>query len=177
MSEMALEQCYKLIEETSRSDYENSTIGWRPRRKRKEMRQSEMRYLTAWRRADAAKHDQAQADDDSHEAQEFQGFLSFMVTHEAGSAVLYIYEIHLAADARGKGLGQHLIDLVEAIAQRLGPAIEKVMLTCFVTNIRAVAFYRKIGFVVDDTSPEARRTRGKIIEPEILIMSKLMKAA
>jgi ribosomal protein S18 acetylase RimI-like enzyme len=140
------------------------------------MRQSEMRYLTAWRTPDAAKHDQAHEDDNSQDTREFQGFLSFMVTHEAGFAVLYIYEIHLVASARGKGLGQHLIGLVEAIAQRLGPAIEKIMLTCFVANIRAVEFYRKSGFIVDDSSPEARQTRGKMIEPEILIMSKLMKA-
>jgi ribosomal protein S18 acetylase RimI-like enzyme len=170
-----LEQGYKLIETTSRSDYEDSTLGWRPKHKKKEMRQSEMRYLTAWRTPDAAKHDDSRKDDHSEENRDFQGFLSFMVTHEAGCAVLYIYEIHLAASARGKGLGQHLMGLVEAVAHRLGPSIEKVMLTCFVANTHAVEFYRKSGFIIDDSSPEARQTRGKLIEPEYLIMSKSTK--
>lgn len=45
VSESELEACFNLIESTSRTDYENSSSGWRPAAKRAEMREEYMRYL------------------------------------------------------------------------------------------------------------------------------------
>lgn len=53
------------------------------------------------------------------------------------------------------------------------PCMEKVMLTCFVSNQNARAFYDKLGFVVDAYSPQPRKLRGgKVVVPDITIMSK-----
>jgi ribosomal protein S18 acetylase RimI-like enzyme len=177
LADLSLERCFKLVESTSRSDYHASSRGWRPGQKRTEMRQTELRYLTVKRRSNAENDSTGQKDEGCEGDMDFQGFLSFMVTHEDGFAVIYVYEIHLTESARGKGLGQHLFSIIEKVAEQLGPAIEKVMLTCFVANTSAVQFYHRLGFDVDGSSPRARKIRGKLISPDYVILSKLMKQA
>ena len=55
-----------------------------------------------------------------------------------------------AATAR-KGVGKHLMVVLEIIALKLG--MEWVMLTVFNANEAAGAFYRRLGYGVDETSP------------------------
>lgn len=159
MCSLLFEQCFKLIETTSRHDYEPSSFGWHPRLKQREMREPEMRYLRVEKTA---------------MGQKFGGFVSFMFTHDSTPAVpvLYIYEIHLAESARGKGLGGFLMRMVENVAREAG--VEKVMLTCFLSNENALAFYHKLGFEVDACSPGDRRTRNKVVKADYVIMSKNM---
>lgn len=76
-----MEACFALIEETSRSDYENSTKKWRPRDKKKEMKSEDLRYILV---------------KDSQGA--VRGFTSLMPTHEEGQPVVYCYEIHLGPE-------------------------------------------------------------------------------
>lgn len=159
--------CFSLLETTSKSDYASSNIGWHPKQKKKEMCQEEMRYLLVW-----ARQSRKPDNEGGMTPVKFQGFLSFMITHEAGQAVLYIYEIHLVKEAEGRGLGRHLMHIAETIATSIGPKIEKVMLTCFVVNLRAATFYRRLGYSIDESSPQARRIRGKLIESDYIIMSK-----
>ncbi len=53
------------------------------------------------------------------------------------------------------------------------PTLEKVMLTCFVSNDKARAFYERLGFGADDSSPGERKLRGgKVIVPDYVIMSR-----
>lgn len=61
------------------------------------------------------------------------------------------------------------------IAENL-PPITKVMLTCFVSNERALGFYRGLGFEKDDISPEPRTLRlGRVLEPKYVIMSRVVR--
>lgn len=60
---------------------------------------------------------------------------------------------------------------LETVARNI-PSISKVMLTCFVSNVRAREFYRKIGFEPDPWSPGPRLLRGKTIEPDYVILAK-----
>lgn len=70
------------------------------------------------------------------------------------------------------GLGTLLMGLHTTVAANL-PPINKVMLTCFLSNRRAADFYRKCGFEKDAISPEARKLRsGKTCVPDYMIMSK-----
>lgn len=156
LSPEELSSCYDLVEETSRPDYENSSFGWHPRRKRKEMKEPEMRFLLV----------------QEPTARKVQGFLSFMLTHDSTPSVpvLYIYEIHLADRLRKVGLGARLMQGAEDIAHRVG--VEKVMLTCFVSNGKARGFYEKHGYAMDECSPEDRRTRHKTVKADYVIMSK-----
>ena len=62
------------------------------------------------------------------------------------------------------------MDVAEDIAQKA--LIEKVMLTCFLSNGKAHSFYEKRGYVADACSPEDRVTRNKVVKPDYVIMSK-----
>ncbi|KAK5126551.1 hypothetical protein LTR85_009485 [Meristemomyces frigidus] len=161
-----LKLCFNLIEETSRQDYEASSRGWHPRRKRREMTEPEMRYLLV---------------DVDHRAQidiiPLGGFLSFMITHDSTPSVpvLYIYEIHLAESHRGKGMGKHFMNLAEEVARRVG--VEKVMLTCFVSNTKAREFYERLGYGIDACSPADRKTRKKTVKADYVILSKRVGSA
>ena len=65
--------------------------------------------------------------------------------------VVYVYELNVADNERGSGLGRRLMQSVFAIQAKWG--LWKVMLTCFKTNIAALGFYHKLGFGIDIYSP------------------------
>jgi N-alpha-acetyltransferase 40 len=150
-----LQECFDLIESTSKADYIASGTGWHPKKKQKEMRLPDLRYLLV--REDAIGVPVA--------------FVSFMMTYEDGYEVVYIYEIHIASHLRGQGLGRKLMDLVEEAGRRAGMA--KAMLTVFVSNLGANAFYKGRAYMVDEYSPEPKRLRSGIVkEPDYNILSK-----
>lgn len=50
---------------------------------------------------------------------------------------------------------------------------EKIMLTCFLSNQRAISFYEKLGFSKDEYSPPAKTLRnGTLVEADYVILSK-----
>ncbi|KAF2499834.1 acyl-CoA N-acyltransferase [Lophium mytilinum] len=168
MSEPDLEGCFSLIEETSSEAYRKSVVRWRPKAKKEEMRDPDMRYLIV--RVPDSLHEASSSADSHHPV---HGFLSFMITHDDDYeyAVLYIYEIHLSASLRGCRVGAHLMHIAETVAQGVG--LVKVMLTVFTSNVAAAQFYQKLGFSKDDTSPEPRVLRNGLEKPpDYLIMSK-----
>ena len=163
-----LEACIDLIELTSGEAYTASGGGWSRPAKRKEMKLPDMKYLIVRGTSTDA------ADEPSSSRDAVLGFLSFMVTYEDGMEVVYCYEIHLSASARGKGLGKLLMDRMEGIGRRVG--LEKAMLTVFKSNTTAREFYRRGGYVVDEYSPKPRRLRnGTVKEFDYEILSKELK--
>jgi len=162
MTDSELERCYVLIEQTSGEAYRASGFGWHPRRKKREMREKDMRYLLIRRSAQ-------ERDQDPDET--LQGFLSFMLTYEDGCPVIYVYEIHLTFSARGCGLGRHLIDIVETIGK--SAQVEKCMLTVFRSNEQAWRWYEKLGYEIDEYSPPDKKLRGgKVKQADYLILSR-----
>jgi ribosomal protein S18 acetylase RimI-like enzyme len=157
-----LEACFKLIEYTSGHDYRASSIGWKPKKKREEMKDRDMMYLLV-------KH----GDSDNGG---IMGFISFMITTDDPprelQEVVYIYEVHLADSLRGRGLGSRLIRFVEEASRRCG--IMKTMLTVFKSNSGARGLYEKLGYSKDDCSPEDKVVRRRVIEADYLIMSKIL---
>ncbi|KAL1859839.1 hypothetical protein VTK73DRAFT_7429 [Phialemonium thermophilum] len=149
--------CFDLVAETSAADYRSSSVQWRPRAKRKEMRSPELRYVLV---KDAAGS--------------VRGFTSLMPTYEEGQPVVYCYEIHLKPELRGTGLGALLMGFHGTVARNL-PPVAKVMLTCFAANTRGLAFYRRLGFEVDEISPKTRKLRAGDIPPDYVIMSKRVR--
>ncbi|EPS30643.1 hypothetical protein PDE_05595 [Penicillium oxalicum 114-2] len=182
LSKEDLEACLDLVESTSREDYSASSTGWSRSKKRREMRLPEMKYLILRRRPELPGSSSLQPSrESSNEVQVVKegtrdkrrilGFLSCMVTYEDGKKVMYCYEIHLAAEARGRGLGALLMQRMEEIGRRIG--LEKSMLTVFRSNTTARKFYEKGGYEVDEYSPEPRRLRnGTVKESDYLILSK-----
>lgn len=64
----------------------------------------------------------------------------------------------MEAAAQGRGLGAHLIRVLELLAFRAG--LPRVMLTVFHENAGALALYRKLGYVTDESSPEVHDPDG-----------------
>lgn len=166
---------FDLIEETSRADYESSTFGWHPRRKRREMLEPEMKYLLVRRKGTESTIERRKDVGDMDTS--ILGFLSFMVDYDSSPPVpiLYVYEVHLAESLRGLGLGNHLMHVVDALAQSVG--LQKVMLTCFLCNKKAHQFYTDHDFVKDVCSPEDRKTRNKVVPMDYVILSKDLKTS
>lgn len=65
----------------------------------------------------------------------------------------------------------------ESVARNT-PTVQKVMLTCFLSNKHALEFYERMGFERDAMSPEPRKLRyGKEFVPDYIIMSKVVKSS
>lgn len=60
------------------------------------------------------------------------------------------------------GLAAQLMDVLVSVAENT-PPIEKVMLTCYLSNKRARAFYTKLGFARDPSSPKEKRLRNRSV--------------
>lgn len=64
------------------------------------------------------------------------------------------------------------MELLDEIAARI-PGTEKVMLTCFTSNVRGVKFYERLGYAKDEFSPPPKILRnGTKVEAEYVILSK-----
>ncbi|KAL8947709.1 MAG: hypothetical protein Q9222_006033 [Ikaeria aurantiellina] len=154
--------CFDLIASSSANAYATSSIGWSPAKKRKEMKLPDLRYLllSGPTAHDVGKH--------------LGGFLSFMLTYEDGYEAIYCYEVHLSPQLQRKGIGKHLMSLMEEVGRRVG--VEKSMLTVFVENQSALNFYENLGYSRDENSPEARTLRnGKVKMPSYVILSKSLR--
>ena len=155
MSAIDLDACFALIALTSSQDYANSSTKWSPAKKRMEMRLPDLRYILLKENPSSPP----------------AGFLSFMLTYEDGLEVIYCYELHLAEQLRRCGLGARLVRVTEEVGRRVG--VGKLMLTVFRANETALAFYQRLGYGVDEFSPEPRRLRhGVLKESDYLILSK-----
>ncbi|GAP85420.1 putative gnat family acetyltransferase protein [Rosellinia necatrix] len=154
-----LDACYNLIEETSRADYEASTMGWKSGKKMIEMESPELRYILV-----------------KNPEGIVRGFTSLMPTYEEGEPVIYCYEIHLKPELQRTGLGRVLMSLLESVAAHTPPT-NKVMLTCFLSNHKALAFYKAFGFTEDPISPAPKKLRyGREFVPDYVIMSKTVES-
>lgn len=161
ISTAKFEACFNLIASTSSGDYSDSSKGWSPSKKRKEMRLPDLRYLLVESMSSTVDVP-------------IEGFLSFMLTYEDGHEVIYCYEIHLSPKLRGCGIGRNLMGAMEDVGKRAG--VGKAMLTVFVENQRALAFYEKLGYSEDDFSPQPRKLRNGVIKkPDYVILSKSLK--
>ncbi|KAK4555148.1 hypothetical protein LTR86_007914 [Recurvomyces mirabilis] len=173
--------CFDLISSTSKTDYENSTFGWHPKRKLKEMREKEMRYLLVRSQAPSSAASTTSPpmtnQDTAARTDPIEAFVSFMATHDSEPPVpvFYIYEIHLLPHLRKIGLGAHLMHIAESVAESM--EVRKVMLTCFLSNEQALTFYERRGYVKDICSPGPRKTRGRLVEPDYVIMSRDVPSA
>ena len=52
------------------------------------------------------------------------------------------------------------------------PSVQKLMLTCFVCNEHARSFYKKLGFELDESSPQDRKLRGgRVLKSDYVLLS------
>ncbi|CAM1504322.1 Fc.00g019130.m01.CDS01 [Cosmosporella sp. VM-42] len=84
MSDVELDACFNLVDETSGEAYRNSSVGWHVRPKKEEMRSTDLRYIQVKDAEGITK-----------------GFTSMMPTIENSEPVVYCFEIHLKPELQG----------------------------------------------------------------------------
>lgn len=62
-----------------------------------------------------------------------------------------MWELQIEKRAQGKGLGRFLVQIMELLA--IKHKMPCIMLTVFHINTGATAFYKKLNYVIDETSP------------------------
>jgi len=134
MTEEEVEVAFKLVQENMQTLYENSNWGWKESEKREEMLEENARYLFA---VDGEKN--------------IVGVSHFRFDLDEDDEVLYCYEIQLVDAVRGNGLGKFMMQVLELMA--LKAKMKKVLLTVFKANERAINFFNKMKYTVDETSP------------------------
>nr|CAG4649882.1 EOG090X0MNC [Scapholeberis mucronata] len=127
---------FDLLKRNMQSLYEMSAWGWNEKEKRAEMTEESAFYLIAYNKNGGNP----------------VAFSHFRFDMDYGQAVLYCYELQLELECRQKGLGKFMLQILELMAFRAG--LSKVILTVFSHNPNAIAFFKKLGYSLDDTSPE-----------------------
>ena len=66
--------------------------------------------------------------------------------------ITYLYELQVHPSHRSLGLGRHLMTIIERLSAIMG--MQKIMLTAFRSNRKAIRFYEsRCGYKVDESSP------------------------
>lgn len=132
--------------------YEASSWGWDGSKKLAEVESGDNHYLLI---KDNTTHD-------------ITGLLIFQISVEPSltadspkdndgfseELVAYIMELQIRAQHQKRGIGSALLNELECIiASTHQNVIKKIMLTVFNSNVSAINFYTKHGFVDDETSP------------------------
>lgn len=134
------EWAFQLVSENMRELYEASHWGWSENAKRKELGHRDAWYLVA------------RTDREDKDTGEPVGFVHFRFDMDGGMSVLYCYELQLEARVQRRGLGTHLMRLLDRLAGHFRMC--KTVLTVFKSNTGALAFYQKaLGYRLDETSP------------------------
>ncbi|KAK9833811.1 hypothetical protein WJX74_006614 [Apatococcus lobatus] len=154
----AYELCKANMEEMYRPVW-----GWRAEEKRMELRDPAARFLIATQQPKQLSSLDIQA------YQERMGYVHWRFEEDEGRPIMYIMEVQLAQPCQGKGLGKFLVKLLELVARRSG--LVKIMLTVMHANMAGQALYKRLGFVVDDSSPSLHNPLG---DAGYEIMSKLL---
>jgi GNAT superfamily N-acetyltransferase len=126
--------CLALTETNMSAMYEGAGWGWNAKKKQRELEHEEARLLVAF---------------DSEERP--VAFAHFRFVREKDCPVLYVYELQVDSSAGRKGLGRHLMLVLELAAHKA--RMEWVMLTVFKCNKAASAFYAKLKYSTDETCP------------------------
>jgi len=135
-----VEFCLQLTEKNMRKLYKISGWDWKPSQKRNELSSGETRIIIAFeQQEDGAKTPVA--------------FMHFRFEREDDELVLYVYEVQLEERLMRKGLGRHFMLLAELFARKTG--MGWVSLTVLNANTAAKKFYAKLGYTLDETSPQA----------------------
>lgn len=141
-----LQQLLGMFEDNMGELYRISTWGLNLEQKADEFRHRKARFLLVWRKA-------GQEDSTPPRIASFVHYrFCFDDDERPDWAVLYIYEIQVAADFQRRGLGRSLMLLLEEVGRQT--QMTKIMLTVFHRNAEGMRFYmERMEYVIDETSP------------------------
>lgn len=79
-------------------------------------------------------------------------FVHFRFDVENLIEVLYLYEIQIEKNVRGKGLGRYLMSLLETMAFHY--KMKRIVLTVLKSEVDVVKFYFSLQYEIESYSPE-----------------------
>uniref|UniRef100_A0A1B0EX67 N-alpha-acetyltransferase 40 n=1 Tax=Phlebotomus papatasi TaxID=29031 RepID=A0A1B0EX67_PHLPP len=122
-----LKWAIKLAERNVGPFYSTCSLGWQPKIKQADMNKHWARYLVAY----------------TEDTNIPVAYCMFRFDVDYERSVLYCYEAQLEENARRKGLGSHMMKILETAAAHWH--MEKLVLTVLKNNPSAMDFFRKIG--------------------------------
>lgn len=138
---------FKLTEKNVSSYYNSCALGWTPKVKSNDMNKNWARYLIGYNNENKP-----------------IAFSLFRFDFDYGRSCLYCYELQVEQESQRKGLGEFMMSALERMAKIW--SMERLVLTILTNNDGAMRFYKRLGYVLDETSPD------KSDEPSYEILSK-----
>ncbi|KAG0239432.1 N-alpha-acetyltransferase 40 [Mortierella sp. GBA43] len=148
-----------LVESNMKDLYMRSKDGWCKEDKEEEMQDAGSRYLV------------------TYDGEVPVGMIHFQFVEEEtmtdrDADVAYCFEIQIVSGYQRRGIGEHLIKLLEKIGTSAN--MEKVMMTVFKANKDAIKFYiDKLQYRYDEISPSVCLSRVRASSFDYEILSKL----
>ncbi|RKP08043.1 acyl-CoA N-acyltransferase [Thamnocephalis sphaerospora] len=142
---------------------------WDEAEKRSELFDAASRFLIVRTRADTA---EKSAENLGYAMYRFD--TEEQMKSDAMVPVVYCYELQVAAEARGQGVGRMLMETLERIGQAW--QMSKVMLTVLKGNKDAIKFYKALGYAPDEISPDQILPKYRAKRYNYYILSRRMAA-
>ncbi|KAJ7837538.1 acyl-CoA N-acyltransferase [Mycena olivaceomarginata] len=137
LNESTRASIWSMFEANMRTMYSGSSFGWDPPKKREELFNRLSRFLLVY---------------PTDEKDSLVAFTAFRFEYEEEENILYCYDLQVSESSQRHGLGRTLMNHLSKIGADFG--MDKIMLTVFKGNARALEFYSKFGFETDVTSPD-----------------------
>ncbi|CAL1695417.1 unnamed protein product [Somion occarium] len=143
------EAIYVLTEANMRDMAVQSSTGWDPSQKKKELFHQHSRFVIIYRIPEDVQSDSST----SHTlVDHIVAFAMFRFEAERGEDIIYCYELQLWPSVRRSGLGRFIMNTLVQLGAKYN--MKRVKLTVLKANTPALAFYHAIGFTLDPTSPD-----------------------
>ncbi|XP_017472949.1 PREDICTED: N-alpha-acetyltransferase 40 [Rhagoletis zephyria] len=135
MDAKTLKWAFKLAERNVSPFYKALQMGWQPKVKQNDLNKKWARYLVA-----------------TDKSGESVAYTMFRFDMDYGHSVLYCYEMQIESSSQRQGLGKFMMNALEQCARHWH--MDKVVLTVLKNNTNATAFFKAIGYGLDETSPD-----------------------
>lgn len=135
MDAKTLKWAFKLAEHNVSPYYKALQMGWQPKVKQNDLNKKWARYLVA-----------------TDKSGQPVAYTMFRFDMDYGNSVLYCYEMQIEEEYQRQGLGKFMMNLLQQCAQNWH--MNKVVLTVLKNNTNATAFFKTIGYSLDETSPD-----------------------
>ncbi|CAI6366046.1 unnamed protein product [Macrosiphum euphorbiae] len=127
---------FSMVKDNMMETYKKCPWGWNGKDKRAELFHKDSRYILVQHSSNNS----------------IAAFVHFRFDIENLIEVLYLYEIQIDKDVRGKGLGRYLMSLLETIAFHY--KMKRIVLTVLKSEEDVVKFYFSLQYEIESYSPE-----------------------
>ncbi|KAJ6575192.1 acyl-CoA N-acyltransferase [Mycena capillaripes] len=127
---------WSMFETNMRAMYTTSSFGWDPPHKKGELFNRLSRFILVY---------------PTTGTRSLVAFTAFRFEFEDDKNILYCYDLQVAKQSQRSGLGRALMNHLAKIGADFG--LDKIILTVFKVNKRALKFYKSFGFEMDPDSP------------------------